>query len=104
MTIHTFPPGFLWGTATSSYQIEGAVAEDGRGSSIWDDLCRVKGAIKDGSDGSVACDHYHRYKDDVALMKRLGVQAYRFSIAWPRIWPRASRPSPRCITGTCPAP
>lgn len=87
MSTLTFPPGFLWGTATSSYQIEGAAAEDGRGSSIWDDLCRVKGAIMDDSDGSVACDHYHRYKDDVALMKQLGMQAYRFSIAWPRILP-----------------
>jgi beta-glucosidase len=87
MTTLTFPKGFVWGTATSSYQIEGAADEDGRGSSIWDDLCRVKGAIKDNSDGSVACDHYHRYKDDVALMKSLGMQGYRFSVAWPRVLP-----------------
>ncbi|MFN4293597.1 MAG: GH1 family beta-glucosidase [Thermoflexales bacterium] len=82
-----FPPGFLWGAATSSYQIEGAANEDGRGRSIWDDFCRYKDAITDGSDGSVACDHYHRYRDDVALMKQLGLKAYRFSIAWPRILP-----------------
>ena len=90
MTTLTFPKDFLWGTATSSYQIEGAASEDGRGSSIWDDLCRVKGAIKDDSDGSVACDHYHRYKDDVALMKSLGMQGYRFSVAWPRILPNGT--------------
>ncbi len=90
MTTLTFPKGFLWGAATSSYQIEGAVDEDGRGASIWDDLCRVKGAIADDSDGSVACDHYHRYKDDVALMKSLGLQAYRFSVAWPRVLPNGT--------------
>ncbi len=87
MSTLSFPPGFLWGTATSSYQIEGAANEDGRGRSIWDDFCRYKDAIVDGSDGSVACDHYHRYRDDVALMKQLGLKAYRFSIAWPRILP-----------------
>jgi len=87
MNALTFPPDFLWGTATSSYQIEGAAREDGRGPSIWDDFCRLKDAIQDGSDGSVACDHYHRYREDVALMKQLGLKAYRFSIAWPRILP-----------------
>ncbi len=82
-----FPPGFLWGAATSSYQIEGAVHEDGRGSSIWDDFSRRPGAIIDGSNGDVACDHYHRFNEDVALMAGMGLQAYRFSIAWPRILP-----------------
>ncbi|HYG89569.1 MAG TPA: GH1 family beta-glucosidase [Azospirillum sp.] len=83
-----FPAGFLWGTSTSSYQIEGAAAEDGRGPSIWDTFCRMKGRVDNGDTGDVACDHYHRYADDVALMRDLGVGAYRFSIAWPRLLPR----------------
>ncbi|MFN3705813.1 MAG: GH1 family beta-glucosidase [Thermoflexales bacterium] len=87
MDLLSFPSGFLWGAATSSYQIEGAVNEDGRGRSIWDDFCRYKDAIADGSDGSVACEHYHRYREDVALMQQLGLKAYRFSVAWPRILP-----------------
>jgi beta-glucosidase len=82
-----FPTDFLWGSATSSYQIEGAVTEDGRGESIWDRFCTIPGAISDGTDGAVACDHYHRYPDDIALMGRLDLNAYRFSIAWPRILP-----------------
>jgi beta-glucosidase len=82
-----FPKGFRWGSATSSYQVEGAVTADGRGPSIWDTFCREPGRIRDGSNGDVAADHYHRYKEDVALMKRLGAQAYRFSIAWPRVFP-----------------
>jgi beta-glucosidase len=82
-----FPRPFLWGAATSSYQIEGAVDEDGRGRSIWDTFCEQPGAIVDASSGEVACDHYHRYADDVALMAGLGVKAYRFSLAWPRIVP-----------------
>ncbi len=77
----------MWGTATSSYQIEGAANEDGRGRSIWDDFCATPGKIKDGSNGDVACDHYHLYQDDVKLMQSLGFGAYRFSIAWPRILP-----------------
>ena len=85
-----FPDGFRWGAATSSYQIEGAVDEDGRGLSIWDTFCRRPGAIGDGSTGDVACDHYHRYRDDVALMAGLGLQDYRFSIAWPRVQPAGS--------------
>jgi beta-glucosidase len=83
----SFPNEFLWGTATSSYQIEGAVREDGRSPSIWDALCRVPGAIRGGHDGDVAADHYHRYREDVALMKSLSLRAYRFSVAWPRILP-----------------
>ena len=75
----------MWGSATSSYQIEGAVDADGRGESIWDRFCTVPGAIKDGPNGDVACDHYHRYSEDIALMRRLNLNAYRFSIAWPRI-------------------
>ena len=82
-----FPKGFIWGTATSSYQIEGAAMEDGRGESIWDRFSKTPGKVGDGTNGDVACDHYHRFRDDVALMKRLGMQAYRFSIAWPRVLP-----------------
>ena len=84
------PEGFVFGTSTASYQIEGAVEEDGRGPSIWDTFCAEPGRILDASSGAVACDHYHRYREDVALMARLGVQGYRFSIAWPRIQPTGS--------------
>ena len=83
-----FSSDFLWGVATSSYQIEGAVAEDGRGESIWDRFAAQPGKIKDGSSGAVACDHYHRYREDIGLMQELGVNAYRFSIAWPRVLPK----------------
>ncbi len=85
-----FPERFMWGTATASYQVEGAVAEDGRGTSIWDTFCRTPGAVAHGHTGDVACDQYHRYPDDIALMKELGVNAYRFSIAWPRVFPRGT--------------
>ncbi len=81
------PPGFRFGTSTAAYQIEGAVAEDGRGPSIWDTFAAQPGRIKDGSSGAVACDHYHRLEEDVALLERLGAPGYRFSIAWPRIQP-----------------
>ncbi|MGH3588695.1 MAG: glycoside hydrolase family 1 protein [Pseudonocardia sp.] len=82
-----FPPGFLWGTATAAYQVEGAAAEGGREDSIWDTFCRVPGAVVNGDDGSVACDHYHRYREDVALMQRLHLDTYRFSTSWARVMP-----------------
>ena len=87
------PPGFRFGTSTASYQIEGAATEDGRGPSIWDTFCAQPGRISDGSSGAVACDHYHRYAEDIALMKRLGAGGYRFSLAWPRIQPTGSGPA-----------
>jgi beta-glucosidase len=91
-----FPGGFLWGTATSAYQIEGAVNEDGRGPSIWDRYAHARGKILDHSNADFATDHYHLYKDDVKLMKTLGVKAYRFSIAWPRVFPEgAGSPNPK---------
>ncbi|MDX3111688.1 family 1 glycosylhydrolase, partial [Nonomuraea angiospora] len=79
---------FLWGTATAAYQIEGAVKEDGRGVSIWDTFAHEPGRTRDGHTGDVACDHYHRWREDVELMSGLGVNAYRFSIAWPRVQPQ----------------
>jgi beta-glucosidase len=86
----TFPKGFLWGAATSSYQIEGAAHTDGRGPSIWDVFCKTPGKVANGDNGDVANDHYNRYPEDVALMKELGLQAYRFSFAWPRMFPQGS--------------
>ncbi|TQM57334.1 GH1 family beta-glucosidase [Humibacillus xanthopallidus] len=86
----TFPDGFLWGTATAAYQVEGAVDEDGRGASIWDTFVRTPGAMLVEADADVACDHYHRYREDVALMRDLGATAYRFSIAWPRVLPEGT--------------
>ncbi len=82
-----FPPGFVWGVSTSSYQIEGAAREDGRGDSIWDTFSR-KGKVSNNDTGDVACDHYHRYREDVALMRQLGIDGYRFSVAWPRVLPQ----------------
>src|SRR5262249_40875256 len=83
----SFPEGFSWGAATAAYQIEGAVTADGRGMSIWDTFSRVPGKIRRGDTGDIACDSYHRYREDVALLPSLGLTAYRFSIAWPRIQP-----------------
>ncbi|MBM3952632.1 MAG: beta-glucosidase [Rhodospirillales bacterium] len=82
-----YPAGFVWGCSTSSFQIEGATQEDGRGDSIWDARGRIPGKVANGDTGDVACDHYHRYREDVALMKGLGLDAYRFSVAWPRVLP-----------------
>ncbi|MGW2014668.1 GH1 family beta-glucosidase [Streptomyces sp. NPDC001927] len=87
LDLGAFPAGFSWGTATSAYQIEGAVAEDGRGPSIWDTFSHTPGTIDNGDHGDVACDHYHRWPEDIALMRGLGVDAYRLSIAWPRVLP-----------------
>ena len=89
-THHEFPNDFVWGAATSSYQIEGAATEGGKGLSIWDTYCEQSGNIADNSSGVVACDHYHRVESDVKLMARLGLKAYRFSISWPRIYPNGS--------------
>ena len=85
-----FPEGFRWGTATSAYQVEGAAQEDGRGPSIWDTFTREPGRIGDGSTGQTSVDHYNRYKEDVALMKSIGARTYRFSIAWPRVFPEGT--------------
>jgi beta-glucosidase len=85
-----FPDGFVWGAATAAYQVEGAVDVDGRGQSIWDTFCQVPGAIAGGDTGEVACDHYRRFPEDIALLSDLGLGAYRFSIAWPRIQPDGS--------------
>lgn len=82
-----FPDGFVWGAATASYQIEGAVNEDGRSESIWDRFCHTEGKVLNGDSGDVACDHYHRWPEDIKLMQDIGIDAYRFSIAWPRILP-----------------
>jgi beta-glucosidase len=84
----SFPSDFVWGAATASYQIEGAVHEDGRGESVWDRFCATPGKVRGGDTGDVACDFYHRYRDDVKLMKELGLDAFRFSIAWPRVLPQ----------------
>lgn len=89
----TFPTGFLWGVSTSAYQIEGAVDTDGRGRSVWDTFCDVPGKIADATSGAIACDHYHRYPTDIELMRELGVGAYRFSVAWPRIQPEGTGPA-----------
>ena len=92
----SFPKGFLWGSATASYQVEGAVHEDGRGVSIWDTFSHTAGKTNNGDTGDVADDHYHLYKEDIQLMKDLGLQTYRFSIAWPRVFPQGTgTPNPK---------
>lgn len=90
MTYCQFPKDFVWGTATAAFQIEGALREDGRGPSVWDTFCQRTGAVDFDQTADVACDSYHRYADDVALLKRLGMKAYRFSVAWSRIFPEGS--------------
>ncbi|MFF9839386.1 GH1 family beta-glucosidase [Streptomyces sp. NPDC013740] len=92
LDLAAFPASFTWGTATSAYQIEGAVAEDGRAPSIWDTFAHTPGAIDNGDHGDTACDHYHRWPEDIALMKELGTDTYRFSVAWPRVVPAGDGP------------
>ena len=87
MAFLSFPQGFQWGSATAAYQIEGAFAEDDRGLSIWDTFCHQPGRVQDGDTGDVACDHYHRYQEDIDLMAALGLQTYRFSVSWSRVLP-----------------
>src|SRR5262245_7841052 len=77
-----FPRGFFWGVATAAYQIEGGVQADGRGPTVWDRFSHTPGVVKDGNNGDIACDSYHRYKDDIALMRELNLNSYRYSIAW----------------------
>ena len=84
-----FPKNFIWGAATSSYQIEGATNIDGKGKSIWDKFSHTKGKVANNENGDIATDHYNRYKDDVALMSDIRLKAYRFSISWPRIFSRS---------------
>lgn len=93
-----FPDGFIWGTATAAYQIEGAYDEDGKGESIWDRFSHTPGKIKNNSTGDVACDHYHLFEQDIALLKKLGIKHYRLSISWPRIFPNGfGEPNPKGI-------
>ena len=95
-TIHRFPQGFLWGSATASYQVEGAVNEEGRGPSIWDTFSHTPGNTFNGETGDVADDHFHRYAEDIQIMKGLGLKTYRFSIAWSRVFPTGtSAPNPK---------
>src|SRR5487761_673001 len=83
----SFPPGFTWGAATAAYQIEGAAHVDGRGQSVWDTFSHTPGKVRGGDTGDIACDSYHRYREDADLLSSLGLSAYRFSISWPRILP-----------------
>ena len=83
----SFPENFAWGTAAASYQIEGAAYDDGKGPSVWDMLSRKTGAVYEGNTGDVACDHYHRYAEDVRLLQSMNVKAYRLSVSWPRVLP-----------------
>ena len=92
MTTYRFPSNFLWGAATASYQIEGAWNENGKGESIWDRFSHTPGKITNGDTGDLTCDHYHRYPEDIALMRQLGLKAYRFSISWPRVIPNGMVP------------
>jgi beta-glucosidase len=89
-----FPPGFIWGAATSAFQAEGSPLADGAGPSIWHEFCRAPGRIRDGSTADVACDHYRRWRDDIALMREMGLRAYRFSTAWNRVFPEPGRFNP----------
>lgn len=84
----SFPKHFLWGSASAAYQIEGAWNEDGKGPSVWDVFTKIPGKTFKGTNGDIAVDHYHRFKEDVALMAEMGLKAYRFSVSWPRIFPK----------------
>jgi len=90
-----FEKNFIFGVATSSYQIEGAATEDGRSPLIWDTFCKTPGKVYEGHTGDVACDHYHRYKEDVKILKEIGVNTYRFSISWSRIFPEYGKYNPK---------
>jgi beta-glucosidase len=96
-----FPEGFLWGTATASYQVEGAWNEDGKGESIWDRFTHTPGKVRGGVTGDIACDQYHRYRQDIALAKRLNQKSQRFSISWPRIQPIGTGAPPSQQHGWC---
>lgn len=89
----TFPEGFLWGTATAAFQVEGAWQEDGKGESIWDRFAHTPGKIRGAATADVTCDHYHRYREDIAMVKQLGLKSYRFSISWPRVQPSGTGPA-----------
>ncbi|HEX7993849.1 MAG TPA: family 1 glycosylhydrolase, partial [Streptosporangiaceae bacterium] len=89
----SFPPGFAWGSASAAYQIEGAATADGRGVSVWDTFSHAPGNVRGGDTGDIACDAYHRFRDDVALMASLGLNAYRFSVSWPRVQPGGGGPA-----------
>src|SRR4030065_225031 len=91
-SVDSFPEGFVWGAATAAYQIEGAWNEDNKGESIWDRFSHTPGKVDHGDTGDVACDHYHRWREDIRLIKALGLHAYRFSISWPRVTPAARGP------------
>lgn len=92
MTRYKFPADFLWGAATAAYQVEGAWNEAGKGESIWDRFCHTPGKVLEGDTGDVACDHYHRYREDIALMRQIGLKGYRFSVSWPRVMPTGRGP------------
>ena len=87
----TFPRDFVWGAATAAFQIEGASTLDGKGPSIWDTFCKIPGKVANGDTGDVACDHYHRFEEDIEILKRLGIKSYRFSFSWPRLFPNGDR-------------
>ena len=91
-TARAFPSDFVWGAATAAYQVEGAATEDGRGESIWDRFSATPGNVANGDTGAIACDTYHRYAEDIRLMRTLGIGAFRLSVAWPRILPEGRGP------------